>query len=84
MKVHIDGMVEVECSHILPERWNGWAQPVFTSDQKLEIFAKFEALGWVAEMELNSGEPFENEFFNLGNDEWVTGGWIWLEVEEGN
>lgn len=84
MRVTIDDVFTVECSHILPDRWNGWAQPVFTSAQKAEVIAEFERLGWVAEMEANSGEPFENEWSDLGNDEWVTGAWIWMEVEDEN
>jgi hypothetical protein len=83
-KVHLDGDCVVECSHILPDRWNGWAQPVFTSAQKAVVIAEFERLGWRAQMELDSGEPFANEWHDLGNDEWVTGGWIWLEVEGEN
>jgi hypothetical protein len=83
-KVHIDGDCVVECSHIWEERWNGWAQPVFTSAQKEIVIAEFERLGWREQMEKDSGEPFANEWHDLGNDEWVTGGWIWLEVEGEN
>jgi hypothetical protein len=54
---------------------------VFTSAQKDVVIAEFERLGWREEMERDSGEPFANEWHELGNDEWVTGGWIWLEVE---
>jgi hypothetical protein len=54
---------------------------VFTSAQKDAVIAEFERLGWREEMERDSGEPFANEWHELGNDEWVTGGWIWLEVE---
>jgi len=82
MRVHLDCSVVVECSHILPQRWNGWAQPVFTSAQKDIVIAEMSALGWVDQMEKDSGEPFANEWHDLGNDEWVTGGWIWQEVEE--
>lgn len=83
MRVHIDGDCVVECSHILPERWNGWAQPVFTTEQKDSVIAQMDVLGWVEQMERDSGESFANEWHDLGNDEWVTGGWVWLEVEEG-
>jgi hypothetical protein len=82
MRVHIDGDLVSECSHILPQRWNGWAQPVFTSEQKDVVIAEMVRLGWVDQMEKDSGEPFANEWRTFGNDEWVTGGWVWLEVEE--
>ena len=82
MRVHIDGDLVSECSHILPERWNGWAQPVFTCEQKDFVVARMMELGWGQQMEKDSGLPLSSEWYDMGDDEWVTGGWIWLEVEE--
>jgi hypothetical protein len=77
MRVHLDGELMVECSRILPDRWNGWAQPVFTTAQKEIVWAEFARLGWLEQMEADSGEPFANEWYDFGNGEWVTGGWVW-------
>jgi hypothetical protein len=74
-KVHIDGDCVVECSHIWAERWNGWAQPVFTTAQKAVVVAEIARLGWV---------DVQDDWHQLSDDEWVTGGWIWLEVEGEN
>jgi hypothetical protein len=80
MRVHIDELV-VECLRISPERWNGWAQPVFSSAQKEIVQAECIRLGWWDELE-ESGEPFANEWHDLGGGEWVTDGWVW-DTEEG-
>jgi hypothetical protein len=50
---------------------------VFTTAQKEIVWAEFARLGWLEQMEADSGEPFANEWSELGNDEWVTGGWVW-------
>ena len=78
MRVHIDGVLEVECSHFLPDRWNGWVQPVFTELQLGALVSKCVGLGWVG-----SVEEMGKEITDLGNYEYVTNGYIWQVVEEG-
>jgi hypothetical protein len=78
-KVHIDGMLVVECSHILPDRWNGWAIPVFTQEQLEKVVSECVRLGWV-----DSVDAMSRELTDLGNDEYISNGWIWLEVEGEN
>ena len=78
MRVHIDGQLIVECSGILPNRWNGWAIPVFTEEQLKNVVSECIRLGWV-----DSVDNMSREITDLGNDEFVTDGWIWLEMEEG-
>jgi hypothetical protein len=78
MKVHIDNALVVECSHILPNRWNGWAIPVFTEEQLQDVVNQCVRLGWV-----DSVDNMSREITDLGNGEFTTDGWIWLEMEEG-
>lgn len=75
MRVTINGELEVECSHLLPDRWNGWVQPVFTIRQADEVVRKITELGWATEDEA----PFL--LTHIGNGEWVAYGMVW-EVAE--
>jgi hypothetical protein len=76
MRVHIDGELVVECSHILPDRWNGWVSPVFTIDQMEIVKAKCVELGWNPE---GSDDPYVegSDWVDLGYGEWMTSGWVW-------
>jgi hypothetical protein len=81
MQVHIDGDLVSECSHILPERWNGFSVPVFSEDQKQFIIGECVRLGWTYVMD--DGTPAHLDGWeDLGNGEWVASGWVWEEVEE--
>lgn len=77
MRVHIDGELVVECLRISPDRWNGWAQPIFTVGQKDFVIARMMELGWGQQMEEDSGLPLSSEWYDMGDGEWCTGGWIW-------
>ena len=82
MKVHIDELV-AECSHILPERWNGFVVPVFTEEQKNHVIGECVRLGWTYVMD--DGIPAHLDGWeDLGNGEWVNSGWCWDTDEEGN
>lgn len=76
MRVHINNELVVECSHLLPDRWNGWVQPVFTLRQADEVVDRLVALGWATE----DDAPFLPT--HIGNDEYVTYGFIWEVVGE--
>ena len=78
MQVHIDGALVVECSHILPERWNGWAQPVFTHSEMIQVGLECVRLGWVSSL-----DEMSCEWYELSVNEWVTSGWVWQEVKGG-
>lgn len=71
VRVHLNGELVVEVSHLLPERWNGWAVPVFTEEQMHEINEDLRWLGYVGEGETPEG------WEDLGNGEWITNGWVW-------
>lgn len=79
MRVKIDGAIDgtliVECTHILPDRWNGWVQPVFTIRQADEVVRKIVDLGWATEDEA----PFM--MTHIGYGEWMAHGCTW-EVAE--
>ena len=77
MRVHINGELFAECSHLLPERWNGWACPVFTRDQVEAVIEECDRLGWDGEMNEN-GDP---AYRHIGNGEYLLEGWVW-EVAE--
>lgn len=74
MLVHINGELFAECSHVLPDRWNGWAVPVFTTEQMEFVIRECECLGWVGESDLS---VFMDSWTDLGNGEWMTSGWVW-------
>lgn len=77
MKVHIDNALVVECSHILPNRWNGWVRPVFTEEQLQTVVSECVRLGWV-----DSVDNMSREITDLGNGEYTTDGWIWDTLDE--
>lgn len=80
MRVHIDELV-AECSHILPNRWNGWAVPVFTEEQKNFVISECVRLGWTYVMD--DGIPAHLDGWeDMGNGEWVNSGWCWGTDEE--
>lgn len=78
MLIHINGELFAECSHVLPDRWNGWAVPVFTTEQMEFVIRECECLGWVGESDLN---VFMDSWTDLGNGEWRTSGWCWEVCE---
>jgi hypothetical protein len=79
MRVHIDGELVAECSHLLPERWNGWACPVFTAEQRDHVIGECVRLGW--DEEEDGVKAHLDGWEDLGNDEWAVSGWVW-EVAE--
>lgn len=81
MKVHIDELV-VECSHILPDTWNGFSVPVFTEEQKNLVIAECVRLGWTYVMDDGILAHLDG-WEDLGNGEWVVSGWCWDTEEEG-
>lgn len=81
MRVNLDDIVTVECSHLLGRDVNGWVTPVFTSNQlatALDLviaqgWAKYTADGVVVDTE--SETPIVRD---LGHGEFVLGdGWVW-------
>ena len=78
MKIHIDGEIIAECSHVVG-RWNGFIEPVFTKEQMLFVQSECVRLGWDSEVE--EGLPAHLAgWTDLGNDEWLCEGWVWEEV----
>lgn len=78
MKVKVDGAIDgvlvAECSHLLPDRWNGWVQPVFTLCQANEVVGRLVSLGWATKDEAPS------LLTHIGEGEWVTYGFTWEVV----
>jgi hypothetical protein len=74
--VHIMGELVVEASHLLPERWNGWAVPVFTEQQRDKVIAECVRLNWQ-----DDGRILLDDFTDIGGGEWIARGWIWEEVQ---
>ena len=90
MRVHIDDCFEVECSDILPERWNGWACPLFTRDQLDEV--RDAVLGGGFDLTDMDGLTVPNaktldmttlDYVNKWGNLYEVAGWIWQVVEEG-
>jgi hypothetical protein len=87
MKVRIDDVLVVECSHLLNagETWNGWVRPVFTSEQVETLREQVVALGWYSEdgrdLQAGGSPSFSECVTNLGYGEYVVEGWTW-EVED--
>jgi hypothetical protein len=80
MRVHIDDLV-AECSHVLPNRWNGFSVPVFTDEQRALVISECERLGWVHVMD--DGTPAHLDgWVLLSEGEWVTDGWTWDVMDE--
>lgn len=79
---HEIGFMSFECLHLLNggERWNGFVQPVFNSEQLKEVEKWFRNL-W--REEVTNGYPSElvpnwnEQYTDLGNDEYVIYGWVW-------
>jgi len=70
MKVCIDDVLTVECSHLLNmgETWNGFVQPVFTAEQVVTL---------VAECERAEFGDVSDQVHDIGGGEFVTYGWTW-------
>ncbi len=81
MLVHINGELFAQCSHVLPDRWNGWAVPVFTTEQMEIVKSKCVEFGWNPE---GADDPWieGSDWTDLGYGEWVTSGWVWEVVGE--
>ena len=77
VKVHIHGELIAECSHLLPDRWNGWVEPVFSESQIEFVISECVRLGWISDP-----EEISREIWELGNDELVVSGWCWEVVGE--
>lgn len=75
VRVHINGELFAEATHLLPDRWNGWVVPVFNEEQVRFVKSEIIRLGW-EEVEGDSLADWED----LGYGEWTTSGWCW-EVE---
>lgn len=81
MKVNLDDIVTVECSHLLGRDVNGWVTPVFTSDQLATALDLVFAQGWAKHtadgvvVDTESETPIVRD---LGHSEFVLGdGWVW-------
>jgi hypothetical protein len=68
-----------EASHVLPHGWNGFAVPVFTAEQADFVINECFRLGWMDSFQ-EEGRSIEDEWQDLGNDEYVTSGWCWEVV----
>jgi hypothetical protein len=77
MRVRIDDHLVVNCLGVLPDRWNGFAVPVFSSEQRAHVMAECARLGW----ETGEEDDFclADTWTDLGDGEWMTNGWCWLE-----
>jgi hypothetical protein len=75
VRVHLNGELFAEASHLLPNVWNGWVVPVFSEAQKDAVNAECVRLGWT---EFGDDDrTLADEWESLGNGEWVTSGWVW-------
>lgn len=75
MRVHIDGKIFGEASHILGW-WNGFAEPVFTHEEMVKVQDECVRLGY--DSDLGDGERAHLVGWqDLGNDEWLCRGWVW-------
>lgn len=92
MKVCIDDVLTVECSHLLNagETWNGWVSPVFTADQltalKWEVVrvGLYDTDGFSTEHPDDPEFNFETECHELTSDEYTVGAcsWVWSIAED--
>lgn len=85
MRVCIEDVLTVECSHVIGQDWNGFAVPVFTAEQLAVAVRECEAVGFVVRD--SDGVAVDSEYLepvvrDLGHGEFVLGeGWVW-DVEE--
>jgi len=96
MKVCIDDVLTVECSHLLNmgETWNGFVTPVFTLAQLAKVYDGAVANGWYAPRKTASGSRLysegsdvflEDETKCIADDEYTVGawgGWCWCIAED--
>jgi hypothetical protein len=80
MRVTIDGELFAECEGVMPYRWNGFLEPIFTEEQMLFVQSECVRLGWDGEMEDGVRAHLDGWEY-LGNGEWTVSGWVWTEVE---
>lgn len=87
MKVTIDDMVTVECSHLRGRDINGWVLPVFSAEQLADAVNACEAVGFIVRDA--DGVAVDSEYrspviTDLGEGEFILGeGWVW-DVSEWN
>lgn len=81
MKVNLDDIVTVECSHLLGRDVNGWVTPVFNAEQLAVAVTACEAVGFIVRdgdgvaVDSEYGEPVITD---IGEGEFVLGeGWVW-------
>lgn len=77
MQVFIDE-VGHECHNLLlvdgkPFDWNGWIQPVFTTEQMRDVIAYGVSEGW---------EDPEEGWYEVEPDRWTVDGWAWQMDDE--
>jgi hypothetical protein len=77
MQVSINGELFAECDGVMPERWNGWAVPIFSGAQMAFVISECERLGYY-----ESSDDVREGWEDLGNGEWTTSGWVWEVVGE--
>lgn len=84
MKVTIDGLIYVECSHLVDISNNGWVTPAFTLDQAEAALVAIADQGWITQ-DVNGvwrdadGYAVLKDF---GADGWMVGeGWVWDVAE---
>ena len=74
VRVWIDDDARFEASHLLvgadgvPLCWNGWVQPVFTTEQMRDVIAFGVLEGW---------EGCEDGWYEVAPNEWTVDGWVW-------
>lgn len=86
MKVCIDDVLTVECSHLLNagETWNGFVQPVFTAEQLDRVFSECVRLGWFDSdgVGANKESTFGRDVEDLGDGAFLLSGWTWDLAED--
>jgi hypothetical protein len=64
----------------IDERWQGFAVPVFTDEERNRILSDCVRLGWDGEVDGMPGHLLG--WVETGDGCWVSNGWIWEEVRQ--
>ena len=81
MRLSIDGQLFATALRV-PGWVNGYAQPVFTAEERQRILAECVRLGWDAPNDDYDGTPSHLAgWFELPDGTWIVEGWVWESAQ---
>jgi hypothetical protein len=81
MRLTIDGQLFATALSV-PLHINGYAQPVFSAEERARILAECVRLGWDAPNDDYDGIPSHLAGWEeLPDGTWTVQGWVWEEVQ---